>query len=242
MDFRKYDPLIKEAIKHYWNTLASQAARQSAGDADRGGRSAVTGGKQMDQFCKLVSTVLRDAGLGDADIYLNDKLDLPGYFRPTKKWDLLVVSRGRLIAAMEFKSQRGPSFGNNFNNRSEEAIGTATDLWTAHRDGAFGKDALRPWLGWVMLLEECPASTASVAVKEPHFPVFKEFVGASYAQRYELLLRKLVKERLYDSAAFLLATPAGGPKGEFREPAQDMTMRALLASLAGHVGVYIATR
>ncbi len=194
----------------------------------------------MDGFCEVVQSVLVDAGMPDADIHLDRKLELPGYFRPSKNWDMLIISRGRLVAAMEFKSQRGPSFGNNFNNRAEEAIGTAKDLWIAYREGAFGKDSLRPWLGCVMLLEDCPKSALSVKVEEPHFKVFPEFRDASYAKRYEILLQKLIKERLYDSAAFLLATKSGGPKGEFSEPANDLTMQVFLAGLAGHVGVHLA--
>lgn len=145
----------------------------------------MTGGKQMDGFCKLVQHVLASNGLEDGHIYLETKLELPGFFRPTKKWDMLVVHEGALVAAMEFKSQRGPSFGNNFNNRSEEAIGTAHDLWTAYREGALGTKHPRPWAGWVMLLEDCPKSSAPLKVAEPHFPVFPEFRGASYAKRYE---------------------------------------------------------
>lgn len=152
------------------------------------------------------------------------------------------MSEGRLVAAMEFKSQRGPSFGNNFNNRTEEAIGTASDLWTACREGAFGKDSVRPWLGWVMLLEDCPKSNAPVKVDEPHFKVFPEFRGASYSKRYEILLQKLVRERLYDGAAFLMATEKGGPRGVFSEPASDMTMKTFLAGLAGRIGVHLASR
>jgi hypothetical protein len=45
---------------------------------------------------------------------------------------------------MEFKSQIGPSFGNNFNNRTEEALGSATDIWAAYREGAF-KPSSRPF-------------------------------------------------------------------------------------------------
>lgn len=242
LNWTKYAPLVKEAVAHYWQTLESQSARQTAGNADRGGRAAVTGGKQMDGFCRVVLEVLKDGGLDDAEFFLEKKLELPGYFRPTKTWDMLVVSRGKLVAAMEFKSQRGPSFGNNFNNRTEEAIGTASDLWTAYREGAFGKSAVRPWLGWVMLLEECPKSTTAVKVDEPHFKVFPEFKGASYAKRYELLLRKLVQERLYDSASFLMATSQGGPKGDFSEPAIDLTMKAFLTALAGHIAVHKASR
>lgn len=43
-----------------------------------------------------------------------------------------------------------------------------------------------------------------------------EFKGTSYTKRYELLLRKLVREKLYDSAAFLTATTKGGTEGSFR--------------------------
>ena len=229
----------RTAVAHYWRTLAEQASKQKTGDADRGTRSAVTGGKQMDGFCQLVNQVLTDNGMPSVHIYTSKKLELPGYFRPTKRWDMVVAHKGRLVAALEFKSQVGPSFGNNFNNRCEEAIGTAQDLWTAFREGAF-VTGHRPFLGWVMLLEDCPKSRSAVAVDEPHFPVFPEFHGSSYGKRYELLLRRLKREQLYDAAAFLLATKEEGPLGRYSEPAADLTMRQLLASLAGHVAGIIA--
>ena len=193
---------LSRAVAHYWRTLAAQQGKQKAG-TDHGNRSAVTGGKQMDGFCELVEWLLLQNGLGEASIYVRSKREIPGFFRATKDWDMIVVHEGHLIAAVEFKSQKGPSFGNNVNNRAEEAVGNATDLWTAFRDGAYGKDRPRPWLGWVMLLEECPQSMRPVGVAEPHFKVFPEFRGATYSQRYELLLRKLVQEKLYDSAAFI---------------------------------------
>ena len=144
LDLSGTDKLVKAAVAHYWVTLEQQSKRQgkSGTGADRGGRAAVTGGKQMDEFCELVRHVLVAAGLTDMHIFLNRGLELPGFFRPTKKWDMLVVHEGVLLAAMEFKSQRGPSFGNNFNNRSEEAIGTGQDLVTAFREGAFGKGGI----------------------------------------------------------------------------------------------------
>ena len=113
-------------------------------------------------------------------------LTLPGFFRPTKLWDLLVVRDGRLIAAIEFKSQVGPSFGNNANNRAEEAIGTAVDLWTAYREGAFGETP-KPFLGYFFLLEDAPESRSPVEESSPHFAVFPEFAQASYADRYNIL-------------------------------------------------------
>lgn len=233
---------IAAAIAHYWKTLESQAGRQAAGHADRGRRSAVTGGKQMYGFCKLVYELLEENGLPTERIHIDAKLDLPGYFRASKVWDMLVVQDGRLLAALEFKSQRGPSFGNNFNNRTEEAIGTAVDLWTAYREGALGKKNPRPWLGWLMLLEDSPESTAPVNVKESHFPAFPEFRGASYAKRYELLLRRLVLERLYDRAGFLMATEKNGPRGIYTEPASDLNIKQFLSGLVGHVAGLTAAK
>lgn len=233
------DRRVGEAVAHYWNTLNHQASKQKGGDADRGGRAGVTGGKQMDGFCDVVKQVLVDNGMPEASIHTAQMLELPGFFRPTKKWDMVVVYRNKLVAALEFKSQAGPSFGNNFNNRSEEAIGTAHDLWTAHREGAF-LVADRPFLGWVMLLEDCAKSREPVGVAEPHFDVFPDFYGASYGRRYEELLRRLARERLYDSAALVLATAEGGPRGEFTQPAEDLTMRKLLGALAGHAAGFMA--
>jgi hypothetical protein len=128
-------------------------------------------------------------------VYCSKAIELPGFFRPEKKWDLIVVHQDVLVAAVEFKSHIGPSFGNNFNNRSEEAIGSAQDIWTAFREGAF-RTSDRPWLGFVMLLEDCEGSTRPVQVKQPHFDVFPEFQEASYSDRYKLLMTKLVLQEL----------------------------------------------
>jgi hypothetical protein len=237
-----FDSQLRRAIAHYWNSLDEQAAKQGTGaESDRGRRAAVTGGKQMDGFRDLVNGLLTENGLAEASVYVKAKRELPGFFRPTKDWDMLVVHEQHLVAALEFKSQRGPSFGNNFNNRTEEALGSANDLWAAYREGAFGSARPRPWLGWVMLLEDCPKSRRPVSVAEPHFTVFPEFRAASYTKRYELLLRKLLLERLYDSAAFLTATEAQGRLGKYSEPAADLSIRKLLIGLAGHVATYVAS-
>lgn len=135
----------------------------------------------MNGFVELVRELLCENGLPKAQVYCEKHVELPGWYRPEKKWDLLVVSDGRLIAGIEFKSQVG-SFGNNYNNRTEEAIGSATEIWSAYREGAF-KPSARPWLGYLMLLEEAPESTRPVQAREPHFKVFPEFKDASYARR-----------------------------------------------------------
>ncbi len=185
----------------------------------------------MDGFVKVFHQLLVESGIDNGSIYTDVKTELPGFFRPEKRWDLIVVVDGHLLACVEAKSHVGPSFGNNFNNRSEEAIGSATDLWTAYREGAF-RVSERPWLGYLLMLEETPASTSPVSVREPHFDVFPEFRSASYRTRYELLLTRLLRERLYDSACFITSTPSAARSGAFKEPCAELTFWRFASSLA----------
>jgi len=225
---------LSEAVRLYWRTRQAQNTRQGAGgNRDQGDRAAVTGGAQMDGFVRIVRERLVEVGILEHTIFTARRtIDLPGYFRPTKDWDLVVVHQRHLLAAMEFKSQAGPSFGNNFNNRTEEALGNATDIWTAYREGAFHGSA-RPWLGFFMLLEKTEGSIRSVRTANSHFPVFPEFRNASYARRYELLCQRLVRERLYSASCLLLSDRERGPDGWFEEPSKELSFKNLLASLVG---------
>jgi hypothetical protein len=76
-----------------------------------------------------------------------------------------------------------------------------------------------------------------VRTREPHFPVFAEFKNASYAKRYELFCRKLVRERHYTSVAFLMSPQAGGARGEYTEPARDLTFENFAKSLAAQISI-----
>jgi hypothetical protein len=227
----KWQDRLSEAVKFFWKTRQRQSDRQGkrTGTRDSGSRTAVTGGKQLDGFVELLRDFLGEAGLDRACIYTSKKVELPGWYRAEKKWDLLIVREAKLIAAMEFKSQVG-SFGNNFNNRAEEALGNAADIWAAFREGAFAP-SLRPWLGYVMVLEEAKKSLSPIGVQEPHFKVFEEFRGASYAKRYEILLTKLVRERLYDSATLILTDRQTGRDGTYAEPSPELGFENLVTSL-----------
>lgn len=195
----------------------------------------------MDGFVDLVAALLEESGLPDASIHRRGRdLTLPGFFRPTKNWDLIVVADDKLIASIEFKSQVG-SFGNNYNNRTEEALGNATDLWTAFREGAF-EGSPKPWLGWLMLLERSEKSTTAVRVSEPFFDVFPEFKGASYVERYSLLCKKLVRERLYDAACLIVSDSQRGRNGEFDEPEEEIGFTAFASSLLGAASAYAQFR
>ena len=236
IDLVDYERKAHEAVQTFWrNREAARQKQIQSGKADQGERAGVTAGKNMDGFIALILDIIRANGLAHADIHQKRAvLTLPGFFRPTKLWDLLVIHKGELIAAIELKSQVGPSFGNNFNNRTEESIGTAHDLWTAYREGAFSKQP-RPFVGWLMLVEDAPESRSPVKDNSPHFPVFEEFKGASYLQRYDLLCQKLTQEQLYTTASVIASPRTAADSGDFSSLSSMTSLKTFVSSLAGHI-------
>jgi len=205
----------RDAVRFYWQTRSQQLEKQrKAGGSDQGSRSAVTGGAQMDGFIALLTKLVIEAGIDAKDIYHQNSLKLPGYFRPNKKWDFLVVPNGQLIAALEAKSQVGPSFGNNFDGIAYEAIGRALDLWAAFRKQDF---AFRPWVGYLLFVED--ATSPGV-------------------QRWESLCRRLLLERYYDNTALLASYSKHGKPGDCVEPNRDFRFRTLATSLFFHVAAF----
>ncbi|MBV9227096.1 MAG: hypothetical protein JOY85_23925 [Acidobacteriaceae bacterium] len=248
------DKRLREAVQSYWDARRQNKEKQvKSGKIDAGTRGEVTGGTQMGALEVLVADILCDTGLKRLDVRMRTALELPGYFRATKKWDLIVVSEGQLVLAMEFKSQAGKSIGNNVNNRSEEAVGSAKDVWTAYREGRFGTSPT-PFLGYFFLLEDRENVKTPVANKEPFFPVDPEFrgeafqgkkgavryKGVTYSKRYELLCRRLVLERLYTSACFLMAT--NSRETQIAEPAEDLTFHRLAAAVRGHAVSFLGSK
>lgn len=241
IDLANYETKSRDAIKAFWgNREAARQKQIEAGKTDQGERAGVTAGKNMNGFLSLVVDLVNANGLKDATILSSGRvLTLPGFFRPTKLWDIIVLQNKRLVAALEFKSQVGPSFGNNFNNRTEEAIGTAVDIWTAYREGAFGEQP-RPFLGWLMLLEDAPSSRSPVADSSPHFPIFPEFKNASYAERYNILCKKLVQERLYTTASIILSQRAAVNSGQYIELSELTGLNTFVTTFAGHIAAEAA--
>jgi hypothetical protein len=237
INLNSFEKMMPDAVKHFWKSRDDAVKNQkSRGIADQGNRSSVTAGKNLDGFIAMIKQLIVENGIPDAEIFSHSKTNLiiPGFFRPTKNWDLLVVSKGKLLAAIEFKSQVGPSFGNNFNNRVEEALGNATDLNTAYREGAFG-ESQKPFVGYFFILEECVKSLSPVRFTSPHFPAFDEFNDKSYASRYEIFCRKLVQEQLYDAASLLLTNKADVKTGNFKSLSDFTSPKRFTISLASKI-------
>ena len=81
---------LREAVARFWSSRETQAQKQGAtsGIRDAGARAAVTGGTQMDGFVELVRDLLEESGVDKPVIYCERYVELPGWFRPEKKWDL----------------------------------------------------------------------------------------------------------------------------------------------------------
>lgn len=241
LELTDYERNARAAVRSFWESRdAAGRTQRAAGDVDRGERAAVTAGKNMDGFVRIIQDVVRANGPAQTRMHVQRSLaTLPGFFRPTKTWDLLVTSGEQLVAALEFKSHVGPSFGNNFNNRVEEAIGSAHDLWTAFRDGAFG-DQSRPFVGWLILVEDAERSRSPVRHASRHFPMFPEFENASYLDRYDILCRKLMRERLYSAAAVVAAPRRSAADGAYSSLSEPTGLGAFVAALAGHAAAAAA--
>ena len=148
-----YSNEIRKAVRFYWRTKkAAQKKNRSGKKADAGNRGGATAGKNLDGFAKVFATLAKKE-CPRAQVYQNkSQVILPGHFRPTKQWDLVVIHEGKLIATLELKSLDGPSFGNNANNRCEEALGSGLDLSVAQREGLLGAGAA-PFIGYCILVE-----------------------------------------------------------------------------------------
>ena len=252
-----------KAIKHWWASKKSAKTQKSQG----GTRDANLHGKTMDAFASTLREFLVGLNVRPEHIFAGGHLTatpsiLPSYFRPSKNWDLIVLTNSRfhpakgetgtptLYAAVEFKSQ-DKSIGNNQNNRLEESIGNAHDFWTTYAQSGFERQQPRPWLGYLFVGKYEPASDGKpVRIKQPHFLALEafrgvgndkaeSFAGPSYAERYKLFMKQSVGARLYDAGAFLVTDESiTSKKTNHRIPLPEFGpvnfLRSLKAQILAH--------
>lgn len=216
---------VGKAVKSFWQIKK----RQLRNSNDSSNRGAVVAGKQLDGFLMLLRSACLDAGVPDSCIY--DKHNyVPGFFRSSKDWDFMIISPdGKLIALIELKSQVG-SYGNNLNNRTEEALGSATDLWTAYRERQFPTCGT-PWVGYLMLIGRDQKSTNPVKNYTDHFPVREEFEDATYIDRYRILCEKLMSERLYTSSCLIWTES----ETSYGDVSYELSLQRFISSLQGYL-------
>ncbi|MCI6231843.1 MAG: PaeR7I family type II restriction endonuclease [Selenomonas sp.] len=174
--------------------------QESRGGYDIGRRSAVTAGKHFDPLSEYISKELQTYGVASESIFWNEKLNIPGWFRASKQWDMLAFHQEDMIAAIEFKSI-GSSYGNNINNRVEEALGSAYDTHHAVKYNLYRSEGkIPPMFAYLLVARKESASTRIVRPREMvHFPADKEFMDTSYLDRCRIFCDRLLQERVYDA-------------------------------------------
>ncbi|WP_219466512.1 PaeR7I family type II restriction endonuclease [Nonomuraea rhizosphaerae] len=211
---------FEDAVAAYWGAKQTQRELSAIKDAvGVGTAGAVRGGKHFDDIAALLAKFFLEAGYSPQDIRINKSqgLELPGYYRPTKQWDVVVAHANTLVAAFELKALGGPSFGNNYNNRIEEALGSAMDLRRTTLADFFPGE--KPWLGYFFIMEDAPGSRSAVRISEGAFSVEDIWHGASYQDRFSIFCQRLMTEGLYDAVCYITSSAA--------EPKPNEPMRAL---------------
>ena len=224
-----YDEQVKAAVASYWNVRQTQAKQsRDLGVVNTGQRAEVTAGQHMNALELLLVEVLVDAGIPVHMLEVRTR-PVPGYFRRDKSWDIVVTVSDRVLAIIELKSIVGPEPGKNFNNRTDEALGQAMDVWKAVERGIIDTP-LRPWLGYFMLIEDNDAWNRQSAPRRPVWPADPAFDGASAAERAAIFFDRMVRERLLDAACLVLARKTDG---NVRCPRETLSFQAFAAAMFG---------
>lgn len=225
---------VTAAIAAFWGSRATQLA--AIGNSQGGTRDAVVGGQHLNAVRDLLVDEMIRTGAPIANTHATGSAKtMPGYFRPSKNWDLAVKNDAGAVAALfELKSQVG-SFGNNANNRAEEAVGNPIDLDQAV---AHGIVPVRPWTAYIFVIEDAEASRHSRNTRATTaYPIDPVFETVSYVDRVGILAERAVESGLYD-AAWVVATPkpAGLDSPVFWSDANEtVSWRAFSAALSAFV-------
>ncbi len=143
----------------------------------------------------------------------------------------------RVVGIIELKSMAGTSPGQNYNNRTDEALGQAVDVWKAVERGIIDTP-LRPWLGYFMLLEDNDAFNAPVQARRPVWTPDPAFDESSYATRYEVFFERMVRERLLDAACLVMGNKG---TGTVSFPSASLSFQAFAAAIHGRCLQFMAT-
>ena len=224
LDLADYKAKARTAVKQFWSEWKKYGTKKP-----------MVGG--MDGFIDLIADIVHANGLTRANLLQQGQpVSLPGYFSPTQSWDLVVVNEGRLIAAIKLDSVPGELLASHVGIDCKEVLSMAMELRAAYRGNIF-RETRHPFVGYLVLLEDAPSSRCPVTDVSPYFPIFPEFRNTSYANRYNTLCVKLMREGLYTSAAVILSPRSASKSGVYSEMSELTGLKSFVADLAGHVAM-----
>jgi hypothetical protein len=222
---------LELAVAAYWQSKDKQLATAEAlNSTAEGSAKSVRAGTHFAPMVALISRFFTDAGYPEESIGVTTKgVTLPSYFRPTKRWDLVVVHKEVLVAAIELKGL-GSSAGKNYNNRVEEALGSSIDLSRANREELVGPE--KPWMGYLYLIKDDEDSRRPRYPQKGPFPMEEYWRGRSYQERFEITGRRLLDEGFYDAVCYLVSSATDpGP----REPVPQLDWQHFCAGIKARI-------
>lgn len=211
---------------------------------------------------EVITWVVKSNGLPNATVVTGRQAQVPGFFRPTKAWDLLIFDENKLVAAIELKSI-ADSFGKNSNNRNEEVLGSGVDMKEAFEENAF-EGLTRLFTGYLILVEDCTETLSSVKIQMKYFRAMEEFMlnpenrveeyvrgdngyfpsidGVSYMKRFDILCYRLMQKQMYTGASVITSPRSAISDGQYGDCSKETSIRSFLVSLASHTEMVAAIR
>jgi len=229
---------LKLAMAGYWNVKDRQATSAALlGSTAEGTSKSVRAAGHFIPIAALLARFFLDAGYLPSSIGTSRPwVVLPGVFRPTKQWDLVVIHRGVLVAAIELKGIGGDekSIGKNYNNRVEEALGNSIDVGRANDAALVGPE--KPWLGYFFVMQDNASSREPKQPMNGILPADPIWRGLSHQERFGLTAQRLLNEKLYEAVCYVVSSAADpGP----REPCPAADWRHFSAAIQARVS-YLA--
>ena len=159
-------PELKAAVLRMYDKQKEAKQKQAEqGKHDQGNRSGVTAGSHFAEVAELIRKTSSADAASRRMPFVFGRVPETAWMVPTHQdWDIIAYHGDSLVAAIELKSISS-SFGNNANNRTEEALGGG-DIRIAHQKGLLGDARVPPILGYVLIVAETEEST-TVRAKKP---------------------------------------------------------------------------
>ncbi|GAA1080373.1 PaeR7I family type II restriction endonuclease [Nocardiopsis metallicus] len=222
------------AVAKYWQLKQEQSERAKNQDRTSPGTTSSTrAGNYFTGVAELIGKFFLDVGYPRASVQFRQDhgLEVLGYYRPQKQWDVMVTSGNTLVAAFDLKALSGPSFGRNYNSRFHEALGNAIDVNRAHLEELYPGE--KPWIGYFFIMEEHknPRPTGRPG-KGPELPLVPSLKRTSYQDSYAIFCNRLLDERVYDTVCYVTSAQENdAPK----EPVESLNWARFAASVNSRI-------
>ena len=180
--------------------------------------------------CRLVSDMVIEAGLDSSTLQVGDGR-VVGQFRPLRSWNCVATRGPEQLAAIHVvrvpasrTSQRRPVA------LTDELLGRALDASTA-----IGTERLRPWLGYLLVLERCDFWTEHPGADDAEpLPRLVETVSRSVS--IGLFVESVVAARLLDVACVVVVDRV---RAEVTPVSTPLSFGAFAAAFAGRCLTFV---